>query len=57
MDELLEKLYRYLYVNKCPSEVGLVEFTPEQGCPKGFNQDLQVCRNCWQLAVIKIEED
>lgn len=57
MNDFLEELYQYLYTEKCPGDVGLEEYTTEQGCCKGIcNQDLQICRNCWQSAIIKLKD-
>ena len=57
MNEFLNQLYEFLYINKCPHDVDLEEFTTEQGCSKKLNEDLQTCRNCWQSAIIKLKED
>jgi len=57
MDDFLNNLYSYLYENKCPSNVDLKNFTREQGCPMGEDQDLQICRNCWQSAIIKLDKE
>jgi len=51
-----EELYTYLYINKCPKDVDLIDYSIEQGCQYGMdNQDLQICRNCWQNAIARID--
>ena len=56
MKSNFEKLTDYLYAECCPYDIELDEFTEEQGCAKGNNTDLQICKECWKSAIAKIIE-